>query len=246
MTRVAVLASGSGTNLQAILDHQSVLGSAASAHVVLVASDHADAGSLTRARDAGVTALALDRSARTTGLAAILAAHRIELLALAGYLRLVPPDVVSHFRGRLLNVHPALLPEFGGPGMYGSRVHEAVIARGARLTGPTVHFVDERYDEGPIIAQWPVPVLPSDTADGVAARVLAVEHLLYPRIVEAVSAGLIHLDRDDQVRYEDGIDPKQLTVTADVGAATAHLDAILRRSRMQSTLTSELGPLTSH
>jgi len=240
MTRVAVLASGSGTNLQAILDHQSVLGSTASANVVLVASDHADAGALTRARDVGVTALALDRSSRTTGLAAILAAHRIELVALAGYLRLVPPDVVSHFRGRLLNVHPALLPEFGGPGMYGPRVHAAVIARGARLTGPTVHFVDERYDEGPIIAQWPVPVLASDTAESVAGRVLAVEHLLYPRIVEAVAAGLIHLDSANQVRYNNGIDAKQLSVTADVGAATAHLDAILRGSRLQSSLSPDL------
>ena len=240
MTRVAVLASGSGTNLQAILDHQSVLGSAASAHVVLVASDHADAGALTRARDAGVTAVALDRASRTTGLDAILAAHRIELVALAGYLRLIPIDVVTRFRGRLLNVHPALLPDFGGHGMYGSRVHEAVMARGARLTGPTVHFVDARYDEGPIIAQWPVPILASDTVESVAARVLAVEHLLYPRIVEAVAAGLIHLDGKNQVRYENGVDAQQLQVTADIGAATEHLDAILRRARMQSSLSSDL------
>lgn len=240
MTRVAVLASGSGTNLQAILDHQSVLGSAASAHVVLVASNRADARALTRAREAGVTAVALDRASQTTGLDAILALHRIELVALTGYLRLVPPDVVTRFRGRLLNVHPALLPEFGGTGMYGAHVHEAVMARGARLTGPTVHFVDARYDEGPIIAQWPVPILASDTVESVAARVLAVEHLLYPRIVEAVAAGLIHLDRENQVVYENAIDPKQLQVTADVGAATAHLDTILRRSRMHSSPASEL------
>jgi folate-dependent phosphoribosylglycinamide formyltransferase PurN len=160
MTRVAVLASGSGTNLQAILDHQSTLGASAVANVVLVASDHPDAGALARARDAGITALALDREARSSGLGGILVSHRVELLVLAGYLRLVPPDVVAHFRGRILNVHPALLPAFGGAGMYGHKVHEAVIARGLRLTGPTVHFVDERYDEGPIIAQWPCPYFP--------------------------------------------------------------------------------------
>jgi folate-dependent phosphoribosylglycinamide formyltransferase PurN len=127
MTRVAVLASGSGTNLQAILDQQSVLAASAAARVVLVASDHADAGALARARDAGITALALDRTARTSGLAAILATHRVEMVVLAGYLRLVPADVVSHFRGRILNVHPALLPAFSGPGMFGHHVHEAVI-----------------------------------------------------------------------------------------------------------------------
>lgn len=199
MTRVAVLASGSGSNLQAILDHQSALGAAASARVVLVASDHDDAGALTRARDAGIAAQALDRNARTTGLAGILAQHHIDLVVLAGYLRLVPADVVSHYRGRILNVHPALLPAFGGPGMFGHHVHEAVIASGARLTGPTVHFVDERYDEGPVIAQAAVPVLPTDTPDELAARVLQAEHLLYPRVVEAVAAGRIRLGSDNRV-----------------------------------------------
>src|SRR5262245_54695124 len=150
MTRVAVLASGSGSNLQAILDHQSGWGLASSIRVVLVASDQPDAGALHRARNAGITALHLDRTARATGLAAILTTHRIELVVLAGYLRLVPTDVVAHYRGRMLNVHPALLPEFGGHGMYGHHVHEAVIASGARLTGPTIHFVAERFDEGPI------------------------------------------------------------------------------------------------
>ena len=130
MTRVAVLASGSGTNLQAILDQQKALGPAASAQVVLVASDHADSGAVARARAAGITAVALDKTARTSGLSTILASHRIELIALAGYMRLVPADVVAQFRGRILNVHPALLPAFGGPGMYGHHVHEAVIARG--------------------------------------------------------------------------------------------------------------------
>ena len=228
MTRVAVLASGSGTNLQAILDQQSALGPAGSAQVVLVASDHADAGALARARDAGITAVALDRTARTTGLATILAAHRVELVVLAGYMRLVPPDVVAHFRGRMLNVHPALLPAFGGAGMYGDRVHEAVIARGQRLTGPTVHFVSEVYDEGPIIAQWPVPVFPDDTPHELAQRVLQMEHILYPRVVEAVAAGHIRLDENNRVVFETTSDLPHFGPVIDVAAAREHLDVSFR------------------
>ena len=218
MTRVAVLASGSGTNLQAILDHQSTLQGSALAHVVLVGSDRADAGALARARSAGITAVALDRTARSTGLMPMLAAHRIEMVVLAGYLRLVPAEVVSHFRGRILNVHPALLPAFGGPGMYGHHVHEAVIASGARLTGPTVHFVDERFDEGPIIAQAAVPVLPSDTPDELARRVLEAEHRLYPRVVQAVAAGRIRLGRDNRVIYDGDPDLRPLDVARSAAA----------------------------
>jgi phosphoribosylglycinamide formyltransferase-1 len=201
MTRVAVLASGGGSNLQAILDHQRALGPTASAHVVLVGSDQPEAGVLDRARSAGIAAVYLDRTARTSGLSAILETHRVELIVLAGYLRLVPSDVVSHYRGRILNVHPALLPRFGGPGMYGHRVHEAVIASGERLTGPTVHFVDERYDEGPVIAQFPIPVDPTDTPESLAQRVLHMEHQLYPRVIEEVAAGRIRLGADNSVIY---------------------------------------------
>ena len=222
MTRVAVFASGSGSNLQAILDHQSALGSSAAAQVVLVASDHAHAGALTRARTAGITAVALDRASRTTGLAAILAVHRIELVVLAGYLRLVPADVVAHYRGRILNVHPALLPAFGGPGMFGHHVHEAVIASGASLTGPTVHFVDERYDEGPVIAQTAVPVRPGDTPDTLAQRVLDAEHALYPRVVEAVAAGRIRLDEKNRVVYADGVDFRPLDIPTRLQDHSSH------------------------
>jgi formyltetrahydrofolate-dependent phosphoribosylglycinamide formyltransferase len=202
MTRVAVLASGGGSNLQAILDHQRSLGDGGAAHVVLVASDQPNAGALQRARDAGITAVALDRDGRTSGLGAILATHRIEMLVLAGYLRLVPADIVRHFRGRIINVHPALLPAFGGHGMYGHHVHEAVVKSGVRLTGPTVHFVDEHFDQGPIIAQWPVPVLPGDTPGDIAQRVLDAEHRLYPRVVEALAAGLIRLAPDNRVAFD--------------------------------------------
>jgi len=113
-------------------------------------------------------------------LAALGDAH---LVVLAGYLKLVPGAVVSRFRGRMINIHPALLPEFGGPGMYGPRVHEAVLASGARESGATVHFVDEQFDRGAIIAQERVPVMKGDTPETLAARVLEAEHRLLPRIV---------------------------------------------------------------
>lgn len=106
-----------------------------------------------------------------------------DLVVLAGYLKLVPARVVARFRGRTINIHPALLPAFGGPGMYGHRVHAAVLASGVRETGVTVHFVDEQFDRGPIIAQRKVPVLPGDTADSLAERVLAAEHELLPQVV---------------------------------------------------------------
>ena len=109
------------------------------------------------------------------------------LVVLAGYLKRVPADVVARFRWRVINIHPALLPGFGGHGMYGRRVHEAVLASGARVSGATVHYVDEEFDRGPIIAQWPVPVRADDTPESLAARVLEVEHRLLPVVVEELA-----------------------------------------------------------
>lgn len=191
--RIAVLASGGGTNLQAIFDHFDRLGDARAGEVVLVASDRPSAGALARARARGLPAVELASRVRPGGptLEATLTDHGAELVVLAGYLRLVPRDVVHAFRGRIVNVHPALLPAFGGPGMYGERVHQAVLDSGATVTGATVHFVDEEYDRGAIVAQWPVPVLPGDDAHTLAARVLRIEHLLFPRVVDAVAAGRI-------------------------------------------------------
>lgn len=117
----------------------------------------------------------------------LLRRHRADGILLAGFLRLVPAEVCAAYRGRILNIHPALLPAFGGKGMYGHHVHEAVLRSGASLSGPTVHFVDERYDEGRILAQWPVPVLPGDTPDALAARVLRVEHALFPAAADALA-----------------------------------------------------------
>jgi len=111
----------------------------------------------------------------------------VDLLVLAGYLKLVPPGVVQKYAGRIINVHPALLPAFGGPGMYGQRVHEAVIASGTADSGPTVHLVDEVYDRGEILAQRRVPVLPGDTPATLAERVLAEEHRLLPDVILAAA-----------------------------------------------------------
>jgi phosphoribosylglycinamide formyltransferase 1 len=191
--RAAVLASGGGTNLQALLDRFNP-GEDGSARVELVIGSRAGIGALERAVRAGVTAAVADprivgADAFPGELLTLLEQHRIDLVVLAGWLRLVPTEVVERFRGRMLNVHPALLPAFGGAGMYGMHVHRAVLRSGARVSGATVHQVDERYDEGAIVAQWPVPVLPGDTPETLAARVLPVEHRLLPLAVEAVVRG---------------------------------------------------------
>ncbi len=199
--RIAVLASGSGSNLQALIDHLAALGDSRGGDIVLVASDQPAARALTRAADAGITAATVaSRSApEGTPLDLLLEQHRVDMLVLAGYLRLVPADVARRFAGRLLNVHPAPLPMFGGSGMYGLRAHRAVLAAGAQASGPTVHFVDEEYDRGPTIAHWPVPVLPGDDEHSLAARVLRAEHLLFPRVVQAVAAGEVALRDDGRV-----------------------------------------------
>lgn len=189
--RIAVLASGGGTNLQAILDYFSAGDAARDAQVVLVASDRPDAGALARAGRAGVAAAVLHSSRAPDGCQPLelLQQHRVDVVALAGYLRLVPKEVIAEYPSMILNVHPALLPEFGGPGMYGERVHRAVLASGARVSGATVHYVDEEYDRGTILAQWPVPVLDDDSVATLAARVLKVEHVLFPRVLNAVASG---------------------------------------------------------
>ncbi|MGQ0650183.1 MAG: phosphoribosylglycinamide formyltransferase [Gemmatimonadaceae bacterium] len=197
--RIAVLASGGGSNLQSIFEYFDSLGSSAPGTVAFVASDKASALALERARRRGVEAQSLDANVRSTGLLETLQSRDISHVALAGYLKLVPADVTRAFHGRMVNVHPALLPAFGGRGLYGHRVHEAVIASGVRVTGATVHFVDEQYDHGAIIAQWPVPVFPGDTTATIAVRVLEVEHQLFPRALAGVVSGQIRLGADGRV-----------------------------------------------
>jgi len=186
--RVAVMASGSGTNLQALLDALNGRPDAP-ARVTRVVSNRADAGALERARRAGVAAVSLADPADPAQCLAALG--DAQLVVLAGYLKLVPAPVVSRFRWRMINIHPALLPDFGGPGMYGARVHQAVLASGRAESGASVHYVTEEYDRGAVIARARVPVRAGDTPDTLGARVLAAEHELLPRVVVALArAGL--------------------------------------------------------
>ncbi len=188
---VGVFASGGGTNLQALIDRLD----RAIARVELVLTDKPDAYALERARSAGIRTAVVPVAGRpveevTTGMLDALEAAGVELIALAGYIRKVPPAVVRRFPGRILNIHPALLPAFGGQGMYGQRVHRAVLEARCRVSGVSIHLADEEYDRGPIRAQWPGPVDAGDTPDSLAARVLRTEHVLYPAVVQAVARAI--------------------------------------------------------
>ena len=154
----AVFASGSGTNFQALLDREGANGALWTSRLLIV--DREGIGAVERAEKAAVPVCHIPVEGRDPGelgaaTLAVLRAAAIDVVFLAGYLRLVPPAVTEAFRHRILNVHPALLPSFGGKGMWGPTVHEAVLCSGARVSGATVHFVDECYDEGQILAQWP-------------------------------------------------------------------------------------------
>lgn len=182
--RVAVCISGRGSNLMALLD---ALAGDAPARVVLVISDRPGAGGLTRATERGIPTAVLGDASDPGEWLAVLAGHAVDLVVLAGFLKLVPAEVVARYRGRIVNVHPALLPAFGGPGMYGARVHRAVLESGASESGATVHLVDEAYDRGMILAQERVPVSAGDTPERLAERVLEAEHRLLPAVVLAAA-----------------------------------------------------------
>lgn len=186
--RIGVLASGGGTNLQAIMDYLSARRNEGGPFIAVVASNRQKAGALDRARASSIQAEVFDATDDGSSLIGLLQRHAIDLVVLAGYMQKLPPAVVREYHRRVINIHPGLLPEFGGPGMYGARVHAAVLASGAKTTGVTVHFVDDEYDHGPVIAQWRVAVSAGDTEQSLAGRVLEVEHIVYPRVVEMVAA----------------------------------------------------------
>jgi formyltetrahydrofolate-dependent phosphoribosylglycinamide formyltransferase len=198
-TRIAAFVSGGGSNFLALHDFQRERGALAAGEVVLVISNKPQCAALDHARERGIETVSLAHPSDGQVLLQVLTSRGIEVLVLAGYLALIPSPVTRAFRGRIVNVHPALLPAFGGPGMYGRHVHAAVLAAGARISGATVHFVDEEYDRGAIIAQWPVPVFEEDSAESLAARVLNVEHALLPRVVELLCAESLALDDDGTV-----------------------------------------------
>jgi len=182
--RIAVLASGRGTNLQSILD--ACARGEIPGEVVVVISNKPDAQALWRARRTGVSAILLDhrefptRETFEARLAETLNAYSVDLICLAGWLRILGPGFVRQFTGRIMNIHPSLLPQFGGRGMYGERVHEAVLSAGMKISGCTVHFVDDTPDGGPIVLQSAVPVEDGDTPATLAARVADEEHRWYP------------------------------------------------------------------
>lgn len=198
--KVCVMISGSGTNLQSLIDHYPDDGNTVKpARVSLVVSDNPEAFGLERARKAGIRTRIISprdfASSEEFGMAHVrlFREEGIDLVVLAGYLKLVPGNVVSEFRNRMINIHPALLPTFGGKGMYGIRVHQAVIESGVKLSGLTIHFVDERYDHGPILLQSPVPVYFSDTPEVLAKRILEHEHRMLPFAVELIATGRVEV-----------------------------------------------------
>jgi phosphoribosylglycinamide formyltransferase-1 len=194
MLNIAVFGSGRGSNFQAILA-AIAKGSIPGARIVCVISNNSSAGILQTARDHSLPAYHLSRThcasdeAFAERLEGVLDAHEANLIALAGYMKLLPLQLIARFRHRVINIHPALLPRFGGKGMYGHHVHEAVLAAGDSESGATVHLVDEVYDHGAILLQRRVPVLPGDTPEALAARVLAVEHELYPEVIRRIASG---------------------------------------------------------
>ena len=197
--RIAILLSGRhgrGSNMQAIAD--ACTSGQIDGSVALVAGNYSDSPALARAHEMGlmIQSISSKQSEDAYARAMRSALHEADadLICLAGYMRKVPDSVVTAYSGRVMNIHAALLPAFGGQGMYGIRIHQAVLDYGAKLSGCTVHFVDENYDTGPIILQSAVPVEESDTAETLAARVLVAEHDTYPRAVALFAEGRLTLD----------------------------------------------------
>lgn len=183
MRHIAIFASGGGSNARKIIEH---FKGSEIARVTLVVSNKREAGVLAIAEEHGIPAAVIGRKQfyETEEVLTLLRAHDIHFVALAGFLWLVPAYLVRAFPRRMLNVHPALLPKYGGKGMWGHHVHEAVKVAGEPESGPTIHFVNEHYDEGDIVFQAKCPIAPDDTADDIAAKVLALEHRFYPQVIE--------------------------------------------------------------
>jgi len=194
MLTIAVFGSGRGSNFEAILTAIKQ-GTMPGARIACVISNNSTAGILELARQNSLPAyhlsvkqFASDKEFIDRTLA-LLEEHEVNFIVLAGYMKLLPQPVITQYRNRIVNIHPALLPKFGGKGMYGHHVHEAVIAAGEKESGATVHVVDEVYDHGMIVLQKSVPVVPGDTPESLAARVLAVEHEIFPEAIRRLARG---------------------------------------------------------
>lgn len=196
--RIGFLASHNGSNMQAIID--AIKKGELDAIPCVVISNNSNAFALERARLEGIPAYHISSKHFETeeeldnAILETLLKHNVNIVCLAGYMKKVGPKVLNHFKNRVLNIHPALLPKFGGKGMYGKFVHEAVLNAGETKSGCTVHLVDEIYDHGRILGQKVVPVYPDDTVETLSARVLEQEHKLYPEILQKIAKGEIKLD----------------------------------------------------
>ncbi len=194
--RVAILASGRGTNAEALIRFS--FRPDTLYRIVLILSNNSTAGVREVAQRYGIPFVHLssvthpDPEDYAAALLHTLNTYAVELIALAGYLKKVPAAVVRAYQGRILNIHPALLPQFGGPGMYGLHVHQAVLRAGEPYTGASVHIVEEEYDTGPVLAQIRIPVAPDDTPESLAQRLLPYEHELYPRVLNQQARILRH------------------------------------------------------
>jgi phosphoribosylglycinamide formyltransferase-1 len=190
---LCVFISGGGSNLQSIID--AVKSGELKAEIRLVLSNNPSAYGLIRAKEAGIPTVAISsgncesRESFVSTLMMLLEKHGVDFIALAGYLRKIPPEIISKYKGRIVNIHPGPLPDFGGRGMFGLRVHEAVLEEGLEETCATIHHVTEGYDEGNIIATSPVPVLEGDTPESLQQRVLQAEHALYPAVLQGFAEG---------------------------------------------------------
>lgn len=198
LLKLAVLASGRGSNFEALV--RAGKDGRLNAQFALLIVSKPDTGALEIASAHGIPAICLrrgdfeNRGAFVAAMQSALVASGAETLALAGYMKKLPPEVISAYAGRIFNIHPGLLPAFGGQGMFGRHVHQAVLDAGCKVSGVTVHLVDERYDHGPIVAQRCVPVLPDDDAQTLAARVLKEEHCLFAEVLGAVAQGRLCVD----------------------------------------------------
>ena len=195
---IAIFASGRGSNFQAILS--AIDAGLLPARITVLISDRSDADALDIARAHRIQTSHLSQKmfpseeALAEAMLNVLSLQRSELIVLAGYLKKIPLQVVRRYRNRIVNIHPALLPLFGGAGMYGHFVHEAVIASGMKVSGATVHIVDEEYDRGPIVMQKTVEIIQEDTPDLLAAKVLKIEHEIYPLALKAFAEGKIKIE----------------------------------------------------
>ena len=202
MFRIAVMVSGGGTNLQAIIDAISS-GKITDTEIAVVISNNVDAYALTRAKNAGIPAVCVsrkeipDRTAYNQALMKAVDDANVDLIVLAGFLVVIPEEMIVKYRNRIINIHPSLIPSFCGTGYYGLKVHEGALSRGVKVSGATVHFVDEGTDTGPIILQKAVEVLDDDTPEVLQRRIMEqAEWILLPQAIDLLAHG--------KIRVEDG------------------------------------------